>query len=124
MSDLSSSPPPARIAAPAWRDLTVAVVGGALAYALSCLIVPPGPEALTFGAQWQRMSSAPFDLLGQFPHRDPRSGPRVVPRLRRGTLRRVRARARRAAAGDRRVLRAPARRTMARCSGNRRRAGA
>lgn len=50
-------------------DLALAAVAGALAYALSCLIVWPGSVAIGFGADWQAMSERPFALVGQFPQR-------------------------------------------------------
>jgi hypothetical protein len=56
-------------AAPAWRDALLAVVAGVACYALSCLLVAPADVAVTFGAQWEDMSRAPFELRGQFPHR-------------------------------------------------------
>jgi hypothetical protein len=61
-------PAAARIAV----DLGAALVAAGLCYGLSCLIVAPGvldPANHTFGTQWQWMSAAPFDLIGQFPHR-------------------------------------------------------
>lgn len=48
--------------------LVALLVAGA-AYAVSCLLVPLHREPLGFGVQWQMMSSSPFELLGQFPHR-------------------------------------------------------
>lgn len=66
----SSIPNPAATSpAPVWRDVALALLAAALCYALSCAIQAPGPEALTFGAQWQSMSEAPFELRGQFPQR-------------------------------------------------------
>jgi len=47
----------------------MACLVGWAAYAMSCWLVPAGPTALTFGAQWQSMSEDPFRLFGQFPHR-------------------------------------------------------
>ncbi|MCU0866718.1 MAG: hypothetical protein MUC36_23285 [Planctomycetes bacterium] len=51
------------------RELLFALAVAIACYALSCLLVAPGPTAVTFGAQWQQMSEAPFALTGQFPHR-------------------------------------------------------
>jgi hypothetical protein len=66
----ASSPSSTRPESSPWiPDLLFAVVVGALCYALSCLIVAPAAEAVTFGAEWQKMSTAPFELLGQFPQR-------------------------------------------------------
>jgi hypothetical protein len=50
-------------------DIGLGLVVAVLAYALSCAILAPGPTALTFGAEWQKQSMAPFDLPGQFPQR-------------------------------------------------------
>ncbi|HZN42018.1 MAG TPA: hypothetical protein VFD82_24665 [Planctomycetota bacterium] len=58
-------PPVARLAG----ELGAALVAAGLCYGLSCLIVAPSPEAITFGKQWEWMSEAPFELRGQFPHR-------------------------------------------------------
>lgn len=69
MTAMPSSNPPAVAAPPLARELLLAAVVGGLCYALSCLLVAPGPRALTFGEEWQKMSVAPFDLPGQFPHR-------------------------------------------------------
>src|SRR5262245_38700881 len=52
-----------------WRDLLVSLIAGALCYAVSCLLVAPAAQAVSFGEQWQNMSEAPFELRGQFPHR-------------------------------------------------------
>ncbi|MBL9076206.1 MAG: hypothetical protein JNL08_01800 [Planctomycetes bacterium] len=52
-----------------WREIAFALVVGAIAYAVSCALVWPDPATKGFGAQFQLMSTAPFDLLGQFPHR-------------------------------------------------------
>ncbi|MCB9877863.1 MAG: hypothetical protein H6835_09705 [Planctomycetes bacterium] len=54
----------------AWAAATaVAVVVGAAAYWLSCLLVPSSDVPVNFGAQWQQMSRDPWQLHGQFPHR-------------------------------------------------------
>lgn len=51
------------------RDLAVAAVAGALAYALSCVVILPGDVAKGFGIQFQVLSTDPPALLGQFPQR-------------------------------------------------------
>lgn len=58
-------PAAARIAG----DLGAALVAAGLCYGLSCLIVAPSPEALSFGEEWQSMSEAPFELRTRLPHR-------------------------------------------------------
>lgn len=69
MTAISSSNPPVTGNAPLWRELSLAVVVGLACYALSCLLVAPAATAVSFGEQWQKMSVAPFELPGQFPHR-------------------------------------------------------
>lgn len=49
------------------RDVAVAAVAGAIAYALSCLVIGPGDVAKGFGLQFQALSTDPPALLGQFP---------------------------------------------------------
>ncbi|MCA3009250.1 MAG: hypothetical protein INH34_12820 [Phycisphaerales bacterium] len=51
------------------RDLAVAAVVGALAYAVSCVVIVPGDVAKGFGIQFQALSTDPPALLGQFPQR-------------------------------------------------------
>lgn len=54
---------------PVWRDLLPALLAGLAGYALSCLLQWPADTAVSFGATWQQMSSDPFALQGDFPHR-------------------------------------------------------
>lgn len=69
MTAISSSNPAAVGASPLWRELLLALVVASVCYAISCLLVAPGQTAVTFGAQWQEMSKAPFALSGEFPQR-------------------------------------------------------
>mgnify|MGYP007073184328 CR=1 FL=1 len=50
-------------------DVALALLLGGGAFAASCWLVPPEPEAHGFGSQWQLMSEAPGELRGQLPHR-------------------------------------------------------
>jgi hypothetical protein len=64
-----SEPPFAAPTSSVGRDLALAALVGALAYALSCLVILPGDVAKGFGIQFQALSSDPPALLGQFPQR-------------------------------------------------------
>lgn len=50
-------------------EVVLALAVGALVYGLSCALVWPDPVTKGFGEQWQMMSTTPFALQGQFPHR-------------------------------------------------------
>ncbi|MBX3463205.1 MAG: hypothetical protein KF830_08535 [Planctomycetes bacterium] len=50
-------------------EVAVALAFGALAYALSCVLVWPDPVNKGFGEQFEGMSRQPLALWGQFPHR-------------------------------------------------------
>jgi hypothetical protein len=52
-----------------FAEVLLALAVGALAYGVSCALVWPDPINKGFGEQFQAMSSAPFALYGQFPHR-------------------------------------------------------
>lgn len=65
---VSAGPPPAA-AATAARDAWWAAAVALAVYHGSCLLAPPAPEAVGFGLEWQRMSLAPFELVGALPHR-------------------------------------------------------
>ncbi|MBL8755064.1 MAG: hypothetical protein JNK15_17300 [Planctomycetes bacterium] len=67
-SEPSSSPP--RPESARWYvDAGLAVVVGALAYALSCFVIGPGDEAKGFGVDWLSLSRDPALLQCRFPHR-------------------------------------------------------
>jgi hypothetical protein len=68
MSTSPSSQHPA-ISRPAVVDLGLALGLGGLAYALSCVVVPPEGVVKGFGEQWQMMSAAPLELRGLLPQR-------------------------------------------------------
>jgi hypothetical protein len=69
MTATSLTPSPVVATSPVWRDLLLALVVGALCYALSCALVAPGSEAQGFGIEWDQMSEAPLELRGRLPHR-------------------------------------------------------
>jgi hypothetical protein len=50
-------------------DLLLALAFGWFAYSMSCWFVEPVAVAKGFGEQWLGMSTDPFALSGQFPHR-------------------------------------------------------
>lgn len=50
-------------------DLLLAAAVGSLCYWLSCLLQWPDATSKGFGIQWEMMSTAPFDLIGQLPQR-------------------------------------------------------
>jgi hypothetical protein len=69
MPALAAPIPPAGAPPNVWRDLGLAVAIGVACYALSCMLVAPAAEPVSFGVQWRAMSDAPFELRGQFPQR-------------------------------------------------------